>query len=100
MSYLKYANTCAEVLRGVLKDGARQRAKAREAVYFRQAAWKDGKPQAQGTMCINVYGFEGEINLGEKCRIPLLGPCPAALTFTLFSVVAVITDMLENLKPK
>lgn len=48
MTYLKYANLCADMVRSALKEPLRTKAKGRETVYFRSANWKDGKPQTQG----------------------------------------------------
>ena len=48
MSYLKYANLCADMVRGSLKEPTKTKAKLREAVYYRAATWKDGKPEKQG----------------------------------------------------
>ena len=48
MSYLKYANLCADMVRSSLKEPNRSKAKLREAVYYRAATWKDGKPEKQG----------------------------------------------------
>ena len=48
MSYLKYANLCADMVRGSLKEPSKTKAKLREAVYYRAATWKDGKPEKQG----------------------------------------------------
>ncbi|BDA47313.1 probable ATP synthase subunit epsilon, mitochondrial [Coccomyxa sp. Obi] len=47
MSYLKYSNLCADMLRSSLKEPMKTKAKLREAVYFRAAVWKDGKPEKQ-----------------------------------------------------
>ena len=47
MSYLKYANLCADMVRSSLKEPLRTKAKLREAVYYRAAVWKDGKPEKQ-----------------------------------------------------
>ena len=47
MSYLKYSNLCADMLRASLKETAKVKAKAREAVYYRSALWKDGVPEKQ-----------------------------------------------------
>eukprot|EP00884_Botryococcus_braunii_P020251 jgi/Botrbrau1/690/Bobra.160_2s0013.1 len=47
MTYLKYANLCADMVRSALKEPLRTKAKARETVYFRSANWKEGKPQTQ-----------------------------------------------------
>ena len=48
MSYLKYSNLCADMVRASLKEPQRTQAKLREAVYYRAAVWKDGKPEKQG----------------------------------------------------
>ena len=48
MSYLKYSNLCADMLRAALKEPAKTAAKSREAVYYRSALWKDGVPEKQG----------------------------------------------------
>lgn len=47
MTYLKYSNLCADMVRASLKDPLRAKAKTREAVYFRAALWEDGKPTKQ-----------------------------------------------------
>jgi F-type H+-transporting ATPase subunit epsilon len=47
MSYLKYSNLCADMLRSALKEPAKGAAKAREAIYYRSAVWKDGVAQNQ-----------------------------------------------------
>lgn len=47
MSYLKYSNVCADMVRSALKEPAKAAAKAREAIYFRSSVWKDGAPQQQ-----------------------------------------------------
>ena len=47
MSYLKYSNLCADLLRGALKQELRAKAKEREIVYFKEAVWKDGRPEKQ-----------------------------------------------------
>ena len=49
MSYVKYANLCADMVRAALKEGpAKTAAKAREVVYYRSALWKNGVPEKQG----------------------------------------------------
>ena len=48
MSYLKYSNLCADMVRSSLKEPQRTKAKLREAIYYRAAVWKDGKPEKQG----------------------------------------------------
>ena len=65
MSYLKYANLCADMVRGSLKEPTKTKAKLREAVYYRAATWKDGKPEKQGQ----------HLDLFYNARI-LKIPCP------------------------
>lgn len=48
MTYLKYSNLCADMVRAALKEPVKAKAKAREIIYFRQSLWKDGVPQKQG----------------------------------------------------
>ena len=48
MSYLKYSNLCADMLRSALKEPAKAKAKAKEVIYFRTALWKNGVPEKQG----------------------------------------------------
>ena len=38
----------ADMVRAALKEPARTKARTREVVFFRQAMWKDGKPEKQG----------------------------------------------------
>eukprot|EP00192_Tetraselmis_astigmatica_P023468 CAMPEP_0117657914 /NCGR_PEP_ID=MMETSP0804-20121206/5583_1 /TAXON_ID=1074897 /ORGANISM="Tetraselmis astigmatica, Strain CCMP880" /LENGTH=74 /DNA_ID=CAMNT_0005464397 /DNA_START=97 /DNA_END=321 /DNA_ORIENTATION=- len=46
MSYLKYANLCADMVRSAMKEGpAKSSAKAREAVYYKASSWANGKQQ-------------------------------------------------------
>jgi len=47
MSYLKYSNLCADMVRSVLKEPAKKAAKSREAIYYRSAVWKEGAPENQ-----------------------------------------------------
>lgn len=44
MSYLKYSNLCADMVRSALKGPAKEAAKQREAIYFRYV------DSAQGTL--------------------------------------------------
>lgn len=48
MTYLKYTNLCADMVRAALKEPMKAKAKAQEVVYFRSALWKDGQPEKQG----------------------------------------------------
>lgn len=48
MSYIKYANLCADMVRSAMKEPQRAAAKAREQVYYRSAFWKEGKMDKQG----------------------------------------------------
>ena len=43
----RYSGLCADMVRSVLKEPAKGKAKGREVVYFRSAVWKDGKPEKQ-----------------------------------------------------
>eukprot|EP00223_Ostreococcus_mediterraneus_P002125 CAMPEP_0179605090 /NCGR_PEP_ID=MMETSP0930-20121108/738_1 /TAXON_ID=548131 ORGANISM="Ostreococcus mediterraneus, Strain clade-D-RCC1621" /NCGR_SAMPLE_ID=MMETSP0930 /ASSEMBLY_ACC=CAM_ASM_000580 /LENGTH=74 /DNA_ID=CAMNT_0021473501 /DNA_START=17 /DNA_END=241 /DNA_ORIENTATION=+ len=43
MSYLKYANTCAEVVRASLKEPFLTQAKGRETVYYKMTKWSKGQ---------------------------------------------------------
>ena len=46
MSYLKYSNMCAEVVRSSLKEPFFSKAKVREAVYMKATKMTNGKPEA------------------------------------------------------
>jgi len=48
MTYLKYSNLCADMVRAALKEPAKASAKAREVIYYRSALWKNGAPEKQG----------------------------------------------------
>lgn len=61
MSYLKYSNLCAEMLRASLKEPFKSQAKVKEVVYFRSAVWKDGKPEKQG---MQMYKCEFDVQIG------------------------------------
>jgi len=43
MSYVRYANICADLMRSVLKEPAKTKALQRQTIYFRSAAWENGK---------------------------------------------------------
>ncbi|KAF8061291.1 ATP synthase subunit epsilon [Scenedesmus sp. PABB004] len=43
MSYLRYANICADLMRSVLKEPLRAKAAQRQAIYFRSSTWTDGR---------------------------------------------------------
>lgn len=47
MSYLKYSNICADMVRAALKEPVKAQAKAREVIYYRSAVWKNGQPEKQ-----------------------------------------------------
>lgn len=47
MSYLKYSNLCATMVRDALKEPLKDAAKTRELVYFKNVTYKDGKPDQQ-----------------------------------------------------
>lgn len=46
MSYLRYANICADLMRSVLKEPFKTKAMQRQAIYFRSSTWADGKQGA------------------------------------------------------
>lgn len=46
MSYVRYANLCADYLRGVMKEPFKTKALARQVVYFRESPFVDGKAGA------------------------------------------------------
>jgi len=48
MTYLKYSNLCADMLRASLKEPAKTAAKARETIYYRSSLWQNGAPGKQG----------------------------------------------------
>lgn len=50
MSYLKYSNLCATMLRDALKEPLKEAAKAREQVYFKNVTYKGGKPDTQSAL--------------------------------------------------
>jgi F-type H+-transporting ATPase subunit epsilon len=50
MTYLKYSNLCADMVRAALKEPMKAKAKVQEVVYFRSALWKDGVPEKQGEL--------------------------------------------------
>ena len=47
MSYLKYANLCSDMVRAALVPEMRAKARTREIVHYKEAIWKDGKPEKQ-----------------------------------------------------
>jgi len=61
MSYLKYANLCADMVRSSLKEPTKSKAKLREAVYYRAATWKDGKPEKQVITDLTDKGAEEQV---------------------------------------
>lgn len=48
MSYLRYANICADLLRSVLKEPHKTKAMQRQSIYFRSSTWVDGKQGQSG----------------------------------------------------
>jgi hypothetical protein len=48
MTYLRYANICADLMRGVLKEPFKTKAMQRQAIYFRSAPWANGKQGTSG----------------------------------------------------
>jgi F-type H+-transporting ATPase subunit epsilon len=56
MSYLKYANICADMLRSVLKDSYKAKALPQQAIYFRSSKFVDGKQSTPGALgCCCCY---------------------------------------------
>eukprot|EP00242_Pyramimonas_sp_CCMP2087_P008966 CAMPEP_0198201158 /NCGR_PEP_ID=MMETSP1445-20131203/3937_1 /TAXON_ID=36898 /ORGANISM="Pyramimonas sp., Strain CCMP2087" /LENGTH=67 /DNA_ID=CAMNT_0043871357 /DNA_START=113 /DNA_END=316 /DNA_ORIENTATION=+ len=53
MTYVKYANLCADVVRASLKEPHLTKAKARENVYFKATEWANG---VAGTPVITEIG--------------------------------------------
>lgn len=43
LSYLRYANICADIMRSVMKEPFKTKALQRQAISFRSAVWSDGK---------------------------------------------------------
>jgi hypothetical protein len=66
MTYLKYANLCADMVRASLKEPLKTKALGRETVYFRSAVWKDGKPETQGT-CLSRKLWQGSCRIISGC---------------------------------
>ena len=48
MSYLKYSNLCADMVRAALKEPAKSAALKRETIFFRGTKWAEGKPGESG----------------------------------------------------
>lgn len=46
MSYVRYANLCADYLRSVMKEPFKTKAQARQVVFFRSSPYSDGKAGA------------------------------------------------------
>jgi len=47
MTYVRYANFCAAVVRASLKEPFAMQAKARERVYYKGQQYVDGRPKAE-----------------------------------------------------
>ena len=52
MSYLRYANICADMLRGVLKEPFKTKALQRQVVSYRSSTWADGKAGPGGELLL------------------------------------------------
>lgn len=50
MSYLKYANICADLLRAVMKEPHKTKAASRSSIYFRASTWAEGKQGKPGQL--------------------------------------------------
>ena len=71
MSYLQYANICADMLRSVLKEPAKSKALQRQAIYYRSSKFVDGKQSAPGepawgAVCRGRLYDEGARGLREQ----------------------------------
>lgn len=74
MTYNKYSNLCADMLRAALKEPAKAKAKARETIYYRSALWKDGQPAKQGAWVGTAFGWgDGSCGGGGVGREQLCG---------------------------
>ncbi len=56
MSYVRYANLCADYLRAVMKEPFKSKAQARQVIYFRSASVADGKSSAPSKFWVPVVG--------------------------------------------
>lgn len=65
MSYLKYSNLCADMVRSALKEAVKGKAKTREVIYYRSAQWKNGVPEKQGGQ--RCAGRRGGRAAGRPC---------------------------------
>lgn len=53
LSYLRYANICADMMRNVLKEPFKSKALQRQTIYFRSAKWSDGRQNTPGaSICV------------------------------------------------
>jgi len=48
LTYLRYANICADMMRNVMKEPFKGKALSRQTIYFRSSSWADGKQSAPG----------------------------------------------------
>jgi F-type H+-transporting ATPase subunit epsilon len=48
LTYLRYANICADMMRSVLKEPFKTKAMQRQVISFRASTWKDGKQSPSG----------------------------------------------------
>jgi F-type H+-transporting ATPase subunit epsilon len=48
LTYLRYANICADMMRSVLKEPFKGKAAQRAAISFRSSTWKDGRQSPSG----------------------------------------------------
>lgn len=69
LSYLRYANICADLMRSVLKEPFKTKALQRQAIYFRSSTWKDGKQTPSGE------DHEQQHSHGASFLAPLLTAC-------------------------
>ena len=95
MSYLKYSNLCATMVRDALKEPLKESAKTRELVYFKNVTYKDGQADKQGVQ-LRLLALAAlaiarsilclDIALGVDAMRPISNKCsPATLCRTLQS---------------
>jgi len=57
LSYLRYANICADLMRSVMKEPFKSKALARQSIQFRSSVWADGKQGASGEACVMQHSL-------------------------------------------
>lgn len=57
LTYLRYANICADMMRNVLKEPFKSKALQRQTIYFRSSKWTDGKMDKAGGSIWFIVAF-------------------------------------------